>query len=85
MNTDNLTQELDRLMMEEGYIEVSDKNDMIASLLGEHNADMKLYRKILGYLYSSYSYFENGDETFFYNPYDTFESIDEFKKEFNIK
>ena len=46
---------------------------------------MKLYRKILGYLYSSYSYFENGDETFFYNPYDTFESIDEFKKEFNIK
>ena len=25
MNTDNLTQELDRLMMEEGYIEVSDK------------------------------------------------------------
>ena len=30
MNTDNLTQELDRLMMEEGYIEVSDKNDMIA-------------------------------------------------------
>lgn len=85
MNTDNLIQELDRLMMEEGYIEISSKNDMAASLLEEHNADTKLYRKILGHLYSSYSYFENGDETFFYNPYDSFESIEEFKKEFNIK
>ncbi len=32
MNTDNLTQELDRLMMEEGYIEVSDKNDDVKNI-----------------------------------------------------
>lgn len=85
MNIDNLTQELDIIMLEEGYVEISDKNDMITSFLEEHNADTKLYRKILGYLYSNYSYLENDDETFFYNPYDTFENIEEFKKEFDIK
>ncbi|MCF2624686.1 hypothetical protein I6E17_00645 [Fusobacterium perfoetens] len=84
MNIDELTQELDRIMLEEGYIEISDKNNMVTSLIEEHNANMKLYKKAIGHLYSSYSYFENDDETFFYNPYDSFDNLEEFKKEFNI-
>lgn len=85
MNINEFIQEIDKLMLEEGYIEVSDKNDMITSLIEECKVDNKLYRKALGHLYSSYSYFEEEDETFFYNPFDSYDSLEEFKREFGIK
>lgn len=88
MTVGKLIQELDLLMLEEGYIEVTEKNDMVANLIEETGASPKLHRKVLMHLYASYSYFEVGDDeedVYFYNSYDEFESFEEFKKEFNIK
>lgn len=84
MDINEIIQELDALMLEEGYIEVSEKNDMIMNLIEENQADVKLYKKALGHLYSSYSYFDEEDETFFYNPFDSYDSLEELKKEFGI-
>ncbi|WP_300356549.1 hypothetical protein [Fusobacterium sp.] len=84
MDINEIIQELDALMLEEGYIEVSEKNDMIMNLIEENQADVKLYKKALGHLYSSYSYFDEEDETFFYNPFDSYDNLEELKKEFGI-
>lgn len=88
MTQGEIIQELDLLMLEEGYIEVSQKNDMLNELVVNSGGTPKMYRKILMHLYSNYSYFEVGEDeedVFFYNPYDDeFENFEEFKKEFNI-
>lgn len=84
MTIGELIQEIDLLMLEEGYIEISEKNDMLENIINEKEASPKLYKKGILHLYEGYSYFEDGDDTYFYNSYDEYESFEEFKKEFGI-